>query len=52
MSRISNIVIRVCRMIKMDKVGKNEQNFRCCDKSEQNVQSGHGGKKLVYFQML
>ena len=39
-------------MIKVDKVGKNEQNFRYCGKSEQNDQSGQGGKKLVYFQML
>ena len=52
MSRISNVVIRVRRMIKVDKVGKNEQIFKCCDQSEQNDQSGQGGKKLVYFQML
>ena len=39
-------------MIKVDKVGKNEQNFKYCDQSEQNDQSGQGGKKLVYFQML
>ena len=52
MSSISNIVIGVCRMIKVDNVGKNEQNFKCCDQSEQNDHSGQGGKKLVYFQML
>ena len=42
MSRISNVVIRVS---KVDKVGKNEQIFKCCDQSAQNDQSGQGGKK-------
>ena len=45
MSRISNVVIRVSRMIKVDKVGKNEQNFKYCDQSEQNDHSGQGGKE-------
>ena len=45
MSRISNIVIRVSRMIEVDKVGKNEQNFKYCDQSEQNDHSGQGGKE-------
>ena len=55
MSRISNVVIRVRRMIKVDNVGKNEQQvdnvgkneqiFKCCDQSAQNDQSGQGGKE-------
>ena len=45
MSRFSNVVIRVRRMIKVDKVGKNEQNFKCCDQSAQNDQSGQCGKE-------
>ena len=43
MSTISNIVIRVSRMITVDKVGKNEQVFKCCEQSAQNEQSGQGG---------
>ena len=45
MSRLSNVVIRVRRMIKMDNVGKNEQIFKCCDQSAQNDQSGQGEKE-------
>ena len=45
MNRISKFVIKVRRMIKVDKVGKNEQIFKCCDQSEQNDQSGQGGKE-------
>ena len=45
MSRISKFVIRVRRMIKVDKVRKNEQNFKVCDQSAQNDQSGQGGKE-------
>ena len=29
----------------LDKVGKNEQIFKCCDLSVQNDQSGQGGKE-------
>ena len=43
MSRISNVVIRVSRMIKVDNVGKNEQIIKCCDQNAQNDQSGQGG---------
>ena len=43
MSRISNIVIRVHRMIKVDKVEKNEQILKCCEQSAQNEQSGQVG---------
>ena len=52
MRRFSNIVIKVRRMIKVDKVGKNEQILKCCDQGEQNDQSEQGGKKLVYSQIL
>ena len=45
MSRISDVVIRVSRMFKVDMVGKNEQNLKCCDQSEQNDQSGQCGKE-------
>ena len=33
MSRISNVVNKVSRMIKLDKVGKNEIIFKCFDQS-------------------
>ena len=45
MSRISNVVNKVSRMIKLDKVGKNEQIFKCCDQSAHNDQTGQGGKE-------
>ena len=45
MGIFSNVVIRVRRMIKVDKVGKNEQIFKCCDQSAQNDRSGQGGKE-------
>ena len=45
MSRFSNVVTKVRRMIKVDKVGKNEQNFKVCDQNAQNDQSGQGGKE-------
>ena len=52
MSRISKFVIKVRRMIKVDKVEKNEQNFIYCDQSEQNDKSGQGGKEWADLQML
>ena len=45
MGIFSNVVIRVRRMIKVDKVGKNEHNFKYCDQSAQNDQSGQGEKE-------
>ena len=45
MSRFSNVVIKVRRMIKVDKVGKNEKIFKCCDQGAQNDQSGQGEKE-------
>ena len=45
MSKSSNLVIRVSRMIEVDKVGKNGHIFKCCDQSAQNDQSGQGGKE-------
>ena len=48
----SNLVSKVSRMIKVDKLVKNEQILKCCDQGELNDQSGQGEKKLVYFQML
>ena len=52
MSRISNVVNNVHRMIKVDKVGKNEQNFKCYDQSAHNDQSEQGGKEWTEFLSL
>ena len=52
MRRFSDVVIKVRRMIKVDKVGKNEQILKYCDQCEQNDQSEQGGEKLVYSQIL
>ena len=49
MSRISNIVIRVSRMIKVDRVVKNKKIFKCCEQSAQNDQSVQDGKKEKIF---
>ena len=35
----------VIRLIKVDKVGKNEPNLKSSDQSVQNDQSGHGEKE-------
>ena len=45
MRRFSKVVSKVHRMIKVEKFVKNLQIFKCCDQSEQNDQSGHGGKE-------
>ena len=50
--RFSKVVSKVHRMIKVDKVEKNEQNFIYCDQSEQNDKSEQGGKEWADLQML
>ena len=45
----SNLVSKVSRMIKVDKLVKNEQIFKCCDQGELNDQSGQGEKKIGLF---
>ena len=52
MRRFSKVVSKVHRMIKVEKLVKNLQIFKCCNQGELNDQSGQGEKKLVYFQML
>ena len=52
MSKFLNVVSKVHRMIKVEKLVKNLQIIKCCDQGELNDQSGQGEKKLVYFQML
>ena len=45
MRRFSKVVSKEHRMIKVAKVGKNEQNFKYCGQSAQNDKSGQGGKE-------
>ena len=52
MRKFSKVVSKVRRMIKVDKVEKNEQNFIYCDQSEQNDKSEQGGKEWADLQML
>ena len=43
MRRFFKVVSKVRRMIKVDKVEKNEQILKCCEQSAQNEQSGQVG---------